>query len=403
MRSSLLDWVNNVTFDWDIGFIMGDSATPAAWKANVEGNYFVCPPGNIRSVALEKANLDRNGVPNFSLWQANNLMDRDGDGALNGTDRGWAIASGSYTKLTNAIARTDGLVVTQDPPLTAYKKILSQAGPVNLDASPSVALRDELDTILINNVRTQRRHHVSSVAGTGASNGGWGALHSAPPPVDTDRDGMPDFWEQAVGLNTGSDDHNTQVTAGAYLPNTPAGYTALEEYLHWLALPHALGLRNQSIDMDLRKFTVGFTNRSPGFTVSAITNGSVTLSNGYWAHFTPTTNVFGRARFNFTVTDADGSTWTQTFAALISPQAPPKSVVWRGDGMTNRWDILTNANWFDGQALVTFGSGDTVLFDDSGSNAPAIQLTGTLLPASVTVNAVRNYTFAGSGNRTATK
>ena len=24
-----------MTFDWDIGFIMGDSATPASWKSNV--------------------------------------------------------------------------------------------------------------------------------------------------------------------------------------------------------------------------------------------------------------------------------------------------------------------------------------------------------------------------------
>src|SRR5688572_2362321 len=30
----LLDWLNNVTFDYDIGFIMGDSASAADWKAN---------------------------------------------------------------------------------------------------------------------------------------------------------------------------------------------------------------------------------------------------------------------------------------------------------------------------------------------------------------------------------
>ena len=34
--------------------------------------------------------------------------------------------------------------------------------------------------------------------------------------------------------------------------------------------------------------------------------------------FTPTLNYSGRARFDFTVTDGDGSTWTQTLAVLVS-------------------------------------------------------------------------------------
>jgi pectate lyase len=58
--NGLLEWVNNVTFDWNIGFIMGDSNTPAAWKANVINSYFLCPPGNLRSQALQKGWLDRN-------------------------------------------------------------------------------------------------------------------------------------------------------------------------------------------------------------------------------------------------------------------------------------------------------------------------------------------------------
>ena len=35
--------------------------------------------------------MDRNGKPNFSLHLDNNLHDNDGDGLLNGTDKGYAI------------------------------------------------------------------------------------------------------------------------------------------------------------------------------------------------------------------------------------------------------------------------------------------------------------------------
>ncbi len=43
----------------------------------------------------------------------------------------------------------------------------------------------------------------------------------------------------------------------------------------------------------------------------------------------------------------------------------------------------------------TFTDGVDTTFDDTGSNTPAINLVGTLQPASVTVAANQNYTFSG--------
>ena len=140
----LLEWTNNVTFDWDIGFIMGDSATPASWKSNVRNSYFLCPPGNPRSKALEKANLDRNGVPNFSLYLNNCRHDSDGDGLLNGTDKGYGIASGSYTTLAAPAPNTGAIPVTMDDPVVAFKKIVSKSGALRLDIDPTRPLRDEV-------------------------------------------------------------------------------------------------------------------------------------------------------------------------------------------------------------------------------------------------------------------
>ena len=47
------------------------------------------------------------------------------------------------------------------------------------------------------------------------------------PPIDTDRDGMPDDWELQQGLNPNDgNDHNTVM---------PSGYTAIEDYINGLA------------------------------------------------------------------------------------------------------------------------------------------------------------------------
>jgi pectate lyase len=117
--SGLLEWVNNVAFDWDIGFIMGDSTSVQNWKANVIGTSFICPPGNIHSKALVGASLATNGQPNFSVHLGGNLTDTDGDGALNGTDKGYSIVEGSsYNRSASAFAGSTAGVAT-DNALTA--------------------------------------------------------------------------------------------------------------------------------------------------------------------------------------------------------------------------------------------------------------------------------------------
>jgi len=408
----LLDWINNVTFDWDIGFIMGDSTTPATWKANVRGNYFICPPANLRNVALEKASLDRNGNYNFTLHVSTNLMDKNGNTVLDGSDYGYGIASGSY-QVSNAPIVVAGaqVPVTMDTPLTAYKKIVSRAGPLRLNALSGIPLRDEVDTILVGNLVTLKRNHISHENQTGASNNGMGFLNSTTAPVDTDRDGMPDYLEDTLGWNAGAQDHNTAMPhSGGFVagltffpPNTPAGYTRLEEYLHFLAIPHAIIPRNtaanpSSLSVDLRRYTSGFDKAPVTFTFSNVTNGAVVLQpDGYTAVFTPPPDFAGRARFDFTVTDGDGSTWTQTLGVLVSSVALPRDLRWKGDGKVNLWDTSA-PNFLDGTNLAAFASGDTVRFDDTGFNSPSINLTTALIPSGVEVNATQNYTFSGIGS-----
>jgi len=324
----LLEWTNNITFDWDIGFIMGDSETPMDWKANVIGNYFICPPGNIRNTPLEKAGLDHDGKPNFSVHVAHNLHDNNGDDKLNGKDRGWDIVggspfnagskSGNYVRLDTAVPGSKLLAI--EDPLTAYKKIISSSGPLRLDQSYAGTLRDEVDTRLMENVVNLKRGHISRESDLkGVTNNGFGTFKEATALPDGDADGMPDVYEEALRWNPKEQDHNQELTETGFFPaDTAKGYTRLEEYLHFKSVPHAYVAKGKSpTDIDLGRYTAGFT-KVPKFTLSGITGGKAVLSGpgGKLVRFTAD-NTAGRGGFLFTVTDADGATWTRQFAICI--------------------------------------------------------------------------------------
>ncbi len=402
--SGLLEWVNNVTYDWDIGFIMGDSDTPATWKANVRNCYFLAPAGNIRTKALEKASLDRNGVPNFSLYLNNSRHDSDGDGVLNGTDKGYGIVSGTYTTLAAPVAST-GVPVTLDDPAVAFKKIVSKAGALRLDVSYTGAIRDEVDAKMVQNLVTQTRQHITSETALGLTNGGFGTLNSTAAPTDTDKDGMPDFYETALGWNAAAQDHNTALansggvlTGTTFMPTgTVAGYTRLEEYLHFMAIPHGSVAKNASgaptsIAVNMAKFTSGFST-APVFATSNVVNGSVVVAGGV-AIFTPTLNFTGRARFDFTVTDSVGHSWTQTCALVVTNSGLPRSIKWAGDGAANVWGPGV-ANFIHNGTATAPGN-DTLLFDDSGSQSPVTSIPAGVgnIASGILVNAAGNYTFS---------
>lgn len=90
-------------------------------------------------------------------------------------------------------------------------------------------------------------------------------------------------------------------------------------------------------------------------------------------------------------------------SVVISNAPGPKMLVWKGDGAGNFWDTNTTTNWRDtNNAPAYFNDFDTVTFNDEGSNNSPVLLTGPLQPAALTVNATKNYTFAGPGEITGT-
>jgi len=294
-------FVNNIVYNWGVGaYILGDSAGKS--YANIIGNYFITGPDS-RAAAFTRGNL------NFHLFAVNNWLDENRNGQLDGVE----LPQTKYDTVTWVAEPYDYPKIVTVSPLEAWKIVASQVG---------VSPRDGVDDILIGELASHGARGSIIVTETDAPMSGPGDLSGGKPLPDADRDGMPDVWELATGSNTEMANHNDPVAAKAFLPTTPAGYTRLEEYLHFRATPHAYassGASGQAValEIDLRRYTRGFGNQAR-YEVSEATGGMVTLPSQHFARFTPAAGYSGRAQFKFTVRDTAGSAWTQDFLILVT-------------------------------------------------------------------------------------
>ena len=105
---------------------------------------------------------------------------------------------------------------------------------------------------------------------------------------------------------------------------------------------------------------------------------------------------------NFTVAGLDGTPLALTnppgqIALVVKSVRATASLVWNGGQNGNAWDLVTTSNFLNGAAQDFFVPQDNVVFTDAGGANSNVNLSATLLAASVTVNAGSNYFFTGSG------
>jgi autotransporter-associated beta strand protein len=378
-------FINNLEYNNSAGYT---THTSTPFKHDIVNNYFIDGPasgGNFPWYQIDN---------NQSMYFSGNLHDADKNGALNGSA---TVPLPGYQG-GGTILTAPWSTWTTNVPIynlnSTYRIAMSQAG-----AWP----RDEMDSLLLSQIKTLGSGTTGTGAGTagpggglyttqsstGLGNNGYGTITGGAPSVDSDGDGLPNFWENAVGLDSNNPNDSTNLTL--------SGYSQLEIYLNWLAGPHVVANTNV-VTVDLAQYASGFTSVNPVYTVSGALNGTVSLlSDGHTAQFTTPTNYVGQSSFVFTVAGNDGSRMTNMVGLVISSVPPPQDLVWHGDGVANTWDPGMNADWLNGAAPSVFNTGDTVTFDDFGLNNPAINLSGTLKPSSVTVAANQNYTFSSSG------
>ena len=366
------EYVNNVVYGWETAaYIMGGDSAGDSY-ANAFNNYFI-NGANGGGAGFSGGN------ENYHIYATNNWQDSNRDGVLNGAE----IPFANYGPMDLQTTPFPYPISNALPPLTALKLAISDVG-----ASQH---RDIVDERMITELTSWGTLGETVSSEFEAPMSGPGTIKGGVAPLDTDQDGLPDFWEAALGMATNAPNNNH---------TNASGYTDLEEYLNWLAEPHDVAQPDAPVDIDLWQFTRGFTNHSPVYSVTNATNGTAVLRpDGHRVRFTPNAALVGPASFQFTVVDGEGSTITRTMNLFFTPQAPTRSLVWRGDGVTNNWNVAGDFNWFDDQALLyPFTNGASVVFNDTGYETPTVHLAGSLQPATVTVEAAKNYTFDGGGS-----
>ncbi len=219
--SGLMDYRNNVIYNWGFNSAYGGELWPRNWI----NNYYKSGPATDDKVR-HRIFLQKD--PRGKMYTTGNFV--AGFPAISADNWKGGIDFSPEGEATEKTLRVDRpfvvAPVTTQAAEVAYELVLAQAGA-------SLA-RDPVDRRVIEEIRSGTAKFGASYKGGGKGIidsqrdvGGWPELRSLPAPVDTDHDGVPDVWERAHGLNPHDPDDGRRAT-------TPGGYTNLELYLNSL-------------------------------------------------------------------------------------------------------------------------------------------------------------------------
>lgn len=199
---AFFDFRCNVFYNWG-GSHSGYNADKATLaRYNFVNNAYVAGPNSVKMIAFEESNSLAHA------WFAGNSM----NGAVPADP--WSLVAGLQVPGYRLTAPVDMPAVGCESAAAGYAAVLAWAG-----ASKS---RDAVDLKVIAGVKTKMGKQID----TQSEDGGWPELAKGKPLPDRDRDGMPDAWERARGLNPDKDDSATDRDGN--------GYTAIEDYLNGL-------------------------------------------------------------------------------------------------------------------------------------------------------------------------
>ena len=284
-------FINNILYNFEAGYT---THTSTHFNHDIVNNYFVYgPKGSNPWFQVDK---------NQSIYASGNMIDTNRDGVLNGGPSNIYYYQGAGEELKqpwNDLTK-NGPVLSA---ASAWRYVTSQSG---------VLPYDDIDSLIWYQVNTLGTAGalVKSVGAMGIkANNGWGEVIAGSAAKDSDKDGIPDYFEEAMGYDVNKDDAMTKESDG---------YVRIEKYINWLGASHMHVSDDVSRDFDLRSVTQGFQSVKPTYSVSAAENGTVDLQNdGYTARFTPKSGFKGLASFKYTVKGNDGTEYTGRVEVLV--------------------------------------------------------------------------------------
>lgn len=203
------DFTNNVVYDWGRSYAAKNLDKDQLCTANFINNYFIAGPSSKASNIL----VDKN--PNFRFCLTGNYMNGNQP-----ADEYKLVTYEDFVKPDGwkLDAPFDNWMTTVRPAEKAYSMVLAHAG--------ASLRRDSCDDRIVREVLNGTGRIIDSPAEVG----GWPMLETGEAYLDTDRDGTPDAWEIARGLNPND-------PSDGPLDSDGDGYTNLEDFLNELMDP----------------------------------------------------------------------------------------------------------------------------------------------------------------------
>lgn len=204
----LLDFRNNVIYNWGGSHAGYNSDSESITKLNYVGNYLIPGPNSKNT-----GHAYRTGSSHNKAWFQNNYYNYRkpaDDWEVVNFNEAWDESVIEAYKQNQPFPT--GPIETEEPE-AAFQQVMNHGGA-------SLPRRDAVDMRVVNDVRNK----TGAIINSQEEVGGWPELTSAPPPTDTDGDGIPDDWEKKNGLDPGNPEDGNQVAED--------GYTMLEKYLN---------------------------------------------------------------------------------------------------------------------------------------------------------------------------
>ncbi|MDR2148899.1 MAG: pectate lyase [Tannerella sp.] len=191
-------------------------------SVNLVNNYYKPGPATIEDVKRRIARIDFSEDMGFSgLWHIDgNFVEGYPDISADNWKGGVDYERGTSEARNRRLTPFEFAPVTTQPATEAYQSVLENAGVI----APG---RDSQERRIVEQIRTNLFPLGNNgIIDTVEQVGGWSELKSAPAPKDSDRDGIPDDWESAQGLNPNLSSDASKTAAG--------GYTYIEVYINSL-------------------------------------------------------------------------------------------------------------------------------------------------------------------------
>ncbi len=312
--SGRLDIFNNVVYNWG-----GRATDGGAHEVNFVNNYYKMGPAGNTTTMLLNAQLEGTGKGTQAYYVSGNVRQARNNGALTYDSEGntykYSLSSGQVL---------DWDVWVEEPFFPSYAKVESAKDAyksVMSDVGATMPFFDLHDQRMIREALNATYTYTGSLSGVKGQIdsqedcGGYEVYPEVyrPESYDTDRDGMPDWWEELVGSDASVPNNNDD-------PDHD-GYTLLENFLEWMAHTQVALPVGHKDTIDLSLLFKGYTQQ-PVYSIvakdgsaEANVSGSSLLIEG---------KEKGLTGIRIQVKDAEGSTFERLVnVSVTAPDAIP--------------------------------------------------------------------------------